>query len=90
MISWTESADKWGIPHEDALFAIRNARYDSDNVKLNDGDPDAPRRVFIGPQHEQTERLVEVLIWLKRGGDFLVYHVMPLGSHYRRQMEDDK
>lgn len=90
MIYWTESADKWGIPHEDALFAIQNARYDSDNVKVNEGDPSGRRRVFVGPQHQQTDRLIEVLIEVTRGSDFVVYHVMPLGSHYRSQMEEDQ
>jgi hypothetical protein len=90
MIHWTASADKWGIPHQDASFAIQNAQYVSDNVKVNEGDPSADRRVIIGAQHKQTSRLIEVLLELRRNGDFVVYHVMPLGSHYKRQMEEDQ
>ena len=29
------------------------------------------------------------LIELKPGGNFVVYHVMPLGAYYRRQMEEE-
>lgn len=88
-IEWPDSADKHSIPHADALYAIQNATYTSEKVKVNDGDPFNKRRVFIGPQHAQTDRLIEVLIELKTSGDFVVYHVMPLGSYYRKQMEED-
>lgn len=73
----------------DALFAIRNAVWTSTRVKVNDGDPASRRRVFVGPEHEQTQRLIEVLVELVPGG-FVVYHVMPLGSYYRRVMEEEQ
>lgn len=88
-IEWADSAAKWNISQEDALYAIHNAVYASANVKLNGGNPATARRVLIGPQHSQTDRLIEVLIELRPGG-FWVYHVMPLGPYYKRQMEDDK
>ena len=88
-IEWPESADKHDIPHADALYAMQNATYTSTKVKINDGDTRNQRRVFIGPQHAQTDRLIEVLIELKPSGDFVVYHVMPLGSYYRQQMEEE-
>lgn len=88
-IEWPTSADKHSIPHADALYAMQNAIYTSERVKVNDGDSRNKRRVFIGPQHAQTDRLIEVLIELKSSGDFVVYHVMPLGSYYRQQMEED-
>jgi hypothetical protein len=88
-IEWPESADKHDIPHADALYAMQNATYTSTKVKINDGDTRNQRRVFIGPQHAQTDRLIEVLIELKPGGNFVVYHVMPLGAYYRRQMEEE-
>lgn len=58
-------------------------------MKVHDGDPGNKRRVFIGPQHAQTERLIEVLVELVPGG-FVIYHVMPLGSYYRRVMEEEQ
>lgn len=88
-IEWPKSADKHDIPHADALYAMQNAIYTSTKVKINEGDSRNQRRVFVGPQHAQTDRLIEVLIELKPSGDFVVYHVMPLGSYYRQQMEEE-
>jgi hypothetical protein len=88
-IEWPDSADKHNIPHQDALYAIQNPVYTSTKVKANGGNATNQRRVFVGPQHAQTSRLIEVLIELKPGGSFVVYHVMPLGSYYRKQMEED-
>lgn len=88
-IEWAGSADKWGISHEDALYAIQNAVYTSTKVKVNSGDPNGQRRVFVGPQHAQTERQIEVLVEMV-GAGFVVYHVMPLGPYYRQQMEEDQ
>ncbi|WP_348789189.1 hypothetical protein [Leifsonia sp. NPDC080035] len=89
-IDFTDSAHKHGIEERDALHAIRNAVYTSTRVKVTDsGLPDRPRRVFVGPEHAQTDRLIEVLIEMVAGG-FVVFHAMPLGSYYRRQMEEEK
>ena len=68
---------------------MQNAIYTSERVKVDKDSKRNRRRVFIGPQHAQTDRLIEVLIELKSSGDFVVYHVMSLGSYYRRQMEED-
>ncbi|WIE58241.1 hypothetical protein DEI96_001110 [Curtobacterium sp. MCLR17_031] len=87
-IEFTNSAGKHGITEPDALYAIHNAEWTSTRVKVHDGDPGNKRRVFIGPQHAQTERLIEVLVELVPGG--FVYHVMPLGSYYRRVMEEEQ
>lgn len=89
-IEWAGSAGKHNIPQADALYAMQNAIYTSTRVKINDGDSRNKRRVFVGPQHAQTDRLIEVLIELKAGGTFVIYHVMPLGSYYRQQMEEEK
>ncbi|TFD22250.1 hypothetical protein [Cryobacterium sp. TMS1-13-1] len=89
-IEWTESSDKWDIPHNDALHAMSKPVYTSTKVKVNSGSPSAPRRVFIGPQHDQTDRLIEVLIEIIAPGTIVIYHVMPLGSYYRHQMEEDQ
>ena len=89
-IRWADSADKWGISHEDALYAMNNATYASTKVKVNNGDTEADRRVFIGKPHAQTERLLEVLVEIIPPGTIVVYHVMELGSYYRSQMEDDQ
>ena len=86
-IVFTQSADKHDVPNGDALYAIANAVYSSERVR---GERDTgARMVFIGPPHAQTERLLEVLIE-RRAGDFIVFHVMPLGDFYTRQMEGDR
>jgi len=89
-IEFATSAAKHGVSQADALFAMNNAIYFSEKVKLNDGDIANARRVFIGPQHAQTQRLIEVLVEVKRPGAFVVYHVMVLGSYYRNQMEEEQ
>jgi len=89
-IDFTRSAGKHRIPGPDALHAIKNAVWTSTRVKVNEGDPRSERRVFVGPQHAQTDRLIEVLVELRPGGGFVVYHVMPLGSYYRKLMEEEK
>lgn len=88
-IEWASSAEDHGIPQADALYAMQHATYTSTKVKVNEGDRRNQRRVFVGPQHAQTERLIEVLVELKPSGTFVIYHVMELGSYYRRQMEED-
>lgn len=88
-IQWPASSAKHGIPRQDALYAIRHSVYTSSRVKVDPTRANHPRRVFIGPAHGQTERLIEVLVEL-RGGDMYVYHVMPLGAYYRRQMEEEQ
>lgn len=87
-IEFTASAAKHGISQDDALYAMSNAQYQSNNVKVAGNLARHPRMVFVGPQHPQTDRLIEVLIELK-GDSFVIYHVMPLGSYYRNQMEQD-
>lgn len=89
-VEWANSAGKHSIPHEDALYAIQNAVYTSTDVYTATERPNRTRRVFVGPQHAQTSRLIEVLVEISQGGDFVIYHVMPLGSHYRQQMEEDQ
>ncbi|SFL21652.1 MULTISPECIES: hypothetical protein [unclassified Leifsonia] len=85
-IEFARSAGKHGISEQDALYAVQHAVYSSDRVKVNNaGRPGGSRRVFVGPQHAQTERLIEVV-----PGGFVVYHVMPLGSYYRAQMEGER
>jgi len=85
-IVFARSADKHDIANGDAMYAIQNAIYRSDETG---GDPSVQQRqrmVFVGPQHAQTDRLIEVLVE-RRGRDFVVFHVMQLGAHYRNQME---
>lgn len=86
-VIFTDSAGKHSISEEDALHAIYHAVYTSTRVKASPEQPPRSRRVFVGPQHAQTSRLVEVLVEVRQGGEFVTYHVMPLGAHYKNQMD---
>lgn len=60
--TWAESADKHGIPPEDALHAIGNAYY----VESEFDEPRIPERVrptlFIGPPRQPGAPLLEVMV----------------------------
>lgn len=88
-IAFTRSAGKHHVPQADALHAIRNAIYSSTNVKSDPERPSASRRVFVGAPHGQTERLIEVLVEIVPDG-FVIYHVMPLGAYYTKQMRGER
>lgn len=83
---WTESADKHGVPRADAVYAIMHATF------VGRPDPDDPAIVlYIGPEHAQTERELEILSRDRsgEGRDHLIYHVMPLGPLFRRFREEN-
>lgn len=81
-IRYTSSADKHGIPHEDALHAIMNAK-GQDNVQ---GHPGQRTMVFVGPPHPQTDRLIEVIV-AQQGTDLVIFHAMPVTDIYRHLAE---
>ncbi|MEO8529083.1 MAG: hypothetical protein ABI435_08385 [Pseudolysinimonas sp.] len=76
------SADKHEIPHADAEQAVRNHRY---WVREFD-EPRAPGSsrpdLFIGPDNPGDVLLEVMGNWLV-GGDFEVFHVMPLRDKTR-------
>ncbi|NQX28858.1 hypothetical protein HQQ81_16030 [Microbacteriaceae bacterium VKM Ac-2854] len=66
------------------MYAILHATFIYDLV----GDV----RLYIGPEHAQTERELEVLTRAPRkpGGEISVFHVMPLGPKFRRFREENR
>lgn len=86
-LEWAPSADKYGNPHGDALYAIQHAVLVSDRVTAASDLAEFPRRLFIGPPHGQSGRLLEVLVEVRPGGVFVVYHVMQLSAKYRALLE---
>lgn len=89
-IEWALSADKHQVPHGDAVFAIMNNIFISDKVDTSHARNALPRKLFVGPAHEQTDRLLEVLVEVRSGGTLWIYHVMDLGPKYRQLMEDNR
>ena len=75
-MTWAESADKHGIPHEDALHAIGNAYY----VESEFEEPRLPGRVrptlFIGPPRQPGGAMLEVMVEVSPPRDLHIFHVM--------------
>jgi hypothetical protein len=78
-IEWTFSADKHGIPHADALYAIGHAVGSEEVV----GRPGETTTVFVGHPHGQTDRYIEVIVAMRPPRDLVIFHVMPLTDLYR-------
>jgi hypothetical protein len=81
------SANKHRISNEDALYAIHHATY---TRRLSPDLPGTYIRLFIGFQHSQTERELEVLVRAfessRRRPE--VFHVMWLSSKYDQYRKD--
>lgn len=75
-MTWAGSADKHGIPHEDALHAIGNAYYVESEFEV----PRLPGRVrptlFIGPPRQRGGPLLEVMVEVSPPRDLHIFHVM--------------
>ncbi len=75
-MTWADSADKHGIPHEDALHAIGNAYF----VESEFDEPRMSGRVrptlFIGPPRQVDGLLLEVMVEVSPPRDLHIFHVM--------------
>jgi hypothetical protein len=74
-IIWARSAEKHGIPREDAVYAILNRLYyvqGFDPSRVGGVAPD----LFIGPSRDGLQ-LLEVMIEPTPPRDGVVFHVMP-------------
>ena len=75
-VTWSDSADKHGIAHEDALHAISNAHF----VESEFDEPRIPGRVrptlFIGPPRQLGAPLLEVMAEVSPPRDLHIFHVM--------------
>ena len=85
---WTESSGKHGILRSSVGWAIAHATYTADLVANGDGSVD---RLFIGPEHAQTDRELEVIVQLwtdNSGREAIIFHAMQLGPKVRRMREE--
>lgn len=78
-VQWASSADKHGVPHEDAIYAIAHA-VGSEQLQ---GRPGEITTVYVGHPHGQTDRYIEVIVALRQPSTMVVFHVMPLSDLYR-------
>jgi hypothetical protein len=92
-IIWAASADKHGVPREDALYAMAHAegmeQVAPGDVSRVTAYPDRQRVVFVGHPHAQTERYLEVIV-AHQAGRAVFFHVMPLTDTFRYLLEGDE
>lgn len=85
---WTESSKKHGISRASVGWAVAHANYTQDLADNRDGSID---RFFVGPEHEQTDREIEVIVQVWVDGsrrESVIFHAMPLGPKVRRMREE--
>ena len=86
---WTDSASKHGVARGDAIHAMLHATYIADLAANGDGTVD---RLFVGPEHAQTDRELEIIARVpidSSGRDAVVFHVMQLGPKFRNFREEN-
>ncbi|MGW9159658.1 hypothetical protein [Microbacterium sp. NPDC055665] len=87
--TWANSADKHGVDRRDAMYALLHPNYVRDMEDNGDG---TVNRLYIGPEHAQTERELEVIVRVAvdgSGREANIFHVMPLGPAIRRYREEN-
>lgn len=82
-VEWPKSADKHGIPHEHALYAMTNA----EGSEELEGKPGETTVVYVGHPHGQTDRYIEVIAAFRPPDMFTIFHVMPLSDLYRHLID---
>jgi hypothetical protein len=84
---WEPSSDKHGVSRQDQIFAIINANFVHE---LDEPVKEGRIMVYIGPEHSQTDRELEILVleFPDSGREASIFHAMPLGPKYRRYREE--
>lgn len=87
---FTASTAKHGWSRQEASYAIVYHSYSDELVE------EVPRHggthiaLYIGPPHAQSRRELEVLVeHFDDGREAIVFHVMELGSKFRRYREEN-
>jgi len=87
-VTWAASADKHGVPHEDAIHAIGNAVY----VEVEFDEPRPPGRVrptlYIGPPRQLGGPLLEVMVEIVPPRGMHIFHVMPARKKHLDRIGD--
>lgn len=84
-VEFTPSADRHGIEHADAIYAMLNA----------DGSQPVPGRggrttiAYVGRPHSQTDRRIEVIAWREAPSPVVVFHVMEVSDLYRHLIREE-
>lgn len=88
-VTWAASADKHGIPSEDAINAIANACY----VEIEFEEPRLAGRVrptlYIGPPRQLGGPLLEVMVEMTPPRGMHIFHVMHARKKHLDRMGKD-
>ena len=83
---WEPSSEKHGVSRPDQIFAILNANFVHE---LDEPVKEGRVMVYIGPEHAQTDRELEILIHeFPDGREASIFHAMPLGPKFSRYREE--
>lgn len=85
-VEWTTSADRHGIPREDALYAMAN----HEALAELEGRPEERTVVYVGHPHGQTDRYIEVIAAHREPRTVVVFHAMELTDVYRYLLHEGK
>ncbi len=84
---WEPTSLKRGIPKADVVYAIANATF-IDTIE-DPGLRGGRVVLYIGPEHGQTARELEVLVeQFDDGREAVIFHVMGLGPKFKRYREE--
>jgi hypothetical protein len=85
---WLDSADKHSVPRPDQVYVLLHASYVAELT--DEQTPSGRIMLFIGPQHAQTDREIEILVheYPGTGREAVIFHAMELGPKYRRYREE--
>ena len=84
---WESSSEKHGVPQHDQVYAILHATYVAD---LGPNDDGGEIRLYIGPEHFQTERELEILVnQFTDGREASIFHSIRLGPKFRSYREEN-
>lgn len=84
---WDDSALKHGIPKPDVVYAIAHATF-VDTIE-DPGFRGGRVELYIGPEHGQTARELEILVErFNDGREAVIFHVMNLGPKFTRYREE--
>jgi len=89
-VTWAGSADKHGVPHEDAMWALTHFVYEERGFEVARPPATVTPDLYIGPQRSRTAPLLEVMLERHPPSSLWIFHVMPLRPQFRARMNATK
>lgn len=83
-VEFASSADKHGIPNQDAVHAMLHAE---GSLQLQ-GNPGRLTTVYVGRPHPQTDRRIEVIAEIRQPDTVVIFHVMEVSDLYRHLIKE--